>query len=567
MENPTRFIWFWTFWHWSRESCRVGALSHDSLYRFSGNWDAWFHHEASDQDLLAIAGIGRDQELQGQFVTWIFQRWSRQADLTGNRTLARFVITQLARVAPFDRWADFEKYRKDYGAQGVSAIILPQGSHGEAEDVHTVEALLLPDFGEGAAAKIGFEGFHADEKELAVSQQAVVNLLGGRSLSMLLAIWIFTGHRPYRRWLKKTIAAGWLTLAIIIALLRFGPEPGAQLAPLVGFASFLWGALVLFALTSLVSESFHLWREGRQWRGLLSQSKVWLRMDHELTLRGGSAGLPFSLNILLSLRRAYRTNKSRSWVWRNIFARLLTDSPSWAATGVITPHGRVNAVVLEPKLRACAQKPAIRHILTPKQRDAKSENLKRVDLALQRVKPTPRRSFSLRLGYAAGYSALRLHPCSHLTRAVMSLSRLTSAVHIALLPVTFAVTLALAIASHDMWCILRPPEAPLAIAASSPSPAFLRIGLQTAQPNYFKVLLESEYWVNRRAPVGPPGSPFDFPYAEIPLVRAARPTTGDADTDEGTVWVERRRLFLGREFQFGERVGRYSVSEFSRLHK
>jgi hypothetical protein len=354
---------------------------------------------------------------------------------------------------------------------------------------------------------------------------------------------------------------------VIIGLLRFGPEPGGRLAPLVGFAAFLWGALVLSALSTLAIESFQLWREGHQWRALLIRSKVWLRMDHDLTLKGGSAGLPFSLNILLSIRRAYRPGKCRSWIWRNVFARLLADSRSWAATGVITPHGRVDSVVLQPKLRACAQKPAIRNILTPKQHDAKLESLMRVDLALQRVKPTQSRSFSRRFGYAAGYSALRIHPCSYLTRAVTSLSGLTSAAHIALLPVTVAVTLALVIASHDMWCILRPPEPPLAIAASSPSPSFLRIGLQTTQPKYFKVLLESEYWVNRRAPVGAPASPFDVPYAEIPLVRAARPTTGDADTDEGTVWVERRRLFLGREFQFGERVGRYSVSDFSRLHK
>ena len=36
--------------------------------------------------------------------------------------------------------------------------------------------------------------------------------------------------------------------------------------------------------------------------------------------------------------------------------------------------------------------------------------------------------------------------------------------------------------------------------------------------------------------------------------------------EDGTVWVERRRRFLTREFAPGERVGRYSLSYLTRLH-
>jgi hypothetical protein len=51
--------------------------------------------------------------------------------------------------------------------------------------------------------------------------------------------------------------------------------------------------------------------------------------------------------------------------------------------------------------------------------------------------------------------------------------------------------------------------------------------------------------------------------AEIRLQRVARQTTDDEE--DGTVWIERRRWFLGREFTPGERVGRYSFSYVNRL--
>ena len=38
-----------------------------------------------------------------------------------------------------------------------------------------------------------------------------------------------------------------------------------------------------------------------------------------------------------------------------------------------------------------------------------------------------------------------------------------------------------------------------------------------------------------------------------------------SDEDDGTIWIERRRTFLTREFFPGERVGRYPLSYVSRL--
>jgi hypothetical protein len=45
--------------------------------------------------------------------------------------------------------------------------------------------------------------------------------------------------------------------------------------------------------------------------------------------------------------------------------------------------------------------------------------------------------------------------------------------------------------------------------------------------------------------------------------RLAGQQTGDGE--EGTIWIERRRHFLGREYTPGERVGRYSISYLNRL--
>jgi hypothetical protein len=49
-----------------------------------------------------------------------------------------------------------------------------------------------------------------------------------------------------------------------------------------------------------------------------------------------------------------------------------------------------------------------------------------------------------------------------------------------------------------------------------------------------------------------------IPRAELPLRRAAFQST--QLVEDGTVWVERRRRFLFREFDPGERVGQFFLS-------
>ena len=51
--------------------------------------------------------------------------------------------------------------------------------------------------------------------------------------------------------------------------------------------------------------------------------------------------------------------------------------------------------------------------------------------------------------------------------------------------------------------------------------------------------------------------------AEMRLSRHGRPST--IDERNGTVWIERRRKFLNREFQGGERIASYPLAHITGL--
>ena len=115
------FAWFWTFWHWSSESFRVGASLHSPLHGIGGLWDEWFQHEATDAERRAIDVVGADSRAQRRFVAWIVRRWGTEAQWLGHRPSARFVLGQIAHFPPFDRWATMERYRSRYGVAGGAA--------------------------------------------------------------------------------------------------------------------------------------------------------------------------------------------------------------------------------------------------------------------------------------------------------------------------------------------------------------------------------------------------------------------------------------------------------------
>src|SRR3984885_14272847 len=105
-----RFVWFWTFWHWSKESYQEGSLLFGPLQGIGSHWDEWFRHEASQSDKRAIEKIGESDELQREFIAWLLVKWAAETEFRENGLARHFVLNQLAQVPPFKHWKAFEKY-------------------------------------------------------------------------------------------------------------------------------------------------------------------------------------------------------------------------------------------------------------------------------------------------------------------------------------------------------------------------------------------------------------------------------------------------------------------------
>jgi hypothetical protein len=128
---------------------------------------------------------------------------------------------------------------------------------------------------------------------------------------------------------------------------------------------------------------------------------------------------------------------------------------------------------------------------------------------------------------------------------------------------TIAVSIIMLAALPDLGSVLHPPPAPMVVPPASPSPYELWVSLNTKCPEYFRVVLESDYWSNRRADVRLHTEVTPSVRAQIPFHRLTGMSA--ANEEDGVVWVERRRRFLTRDFLPGERVGRYTVPYLSHL--
>ena len=315
-ETGVSFVWFWTFWHWSKESYRAGALLDGPVHGMAGHWDEWYTHEATDAERRAIEDAGHSLDAQRRFISWLVRRWAADARWRDERPPARFVLGQLAGLAPFDGWSTFARYRTAWHVPGVSAVVLAEDSPGAPADVRKVEALCIPADPGVVAPSVVAEGFSVDASELRAMRAAVEGLLGGRSLALLVATWLAAGRRPYPRPLGALLALGWLVVAALAAWLLVGPDPGSRLHAVATTLALLWGALVAAGAGVAAVLATQAWRQGRAWRALLARSELRLRMDGGLTLIGGSAGLPFALNALLGVTRAGPRVRVRSWLWR-----------------------------------------------------------------------------------------------------------------------------------------------------------------------------------------------------------------------------------------------------------
>ena len=555
------FVWFWTFWHWSAEGFRSGALLRSPLQGIASHWDEWYKHEASESDRRAIQSIARSGFEQRRFVCWLARRWAREARWRNEMLPGRYVLAQLSHVAPFNDWTAFEKYRSTYAAPGIAAIVLNEESAGEATDVRRVEAVALPLDEDAAAGKIVPDGFHTDGGELSTARRAAMSLLNGQGLVVFLALWLVAGIRPYPRVLRVILAVGWLAVIGLMIRLLVGPDPGANLVILVATLFVLWASLVMTAVAVAAVLGFNAWRMGRELRERMEESQLHLRMSDGLSVQGGSAGLAFCLNDLLASYRSHPRVLRRSWLWERFFYRLRNASRNWAATGIVDHDGSVGHVVLEPKIRACLRNPAVTDILTPWQPEA-SQSL--IDKLGATTRSRLIQNSGMVPGFASARRRLRSHRCRHAAQSIIAVGEFASKSQLTAGVLGVAVSLVMLFALPDMRNVLDPPAAPKVVPPGSPSPYYIWVSLDTRRPDAFTAEFESEFWSNRRADVLAYGGADGSVRAEMRLNRSGRQST--TDEQNGTIWIERRQKFLTREFHSGERIATYPLSYITALH-
>lgn len=555
-------MWFWTFWQWSRESHRARATLLNPVQGVASHWDEWYRNEASENDRRQIEALSLDERKQRQFIAWLLRRWSRDVDWSGNRAVCRFVLSQLARVPPFDNWTSIARYRASYGRRGVAAVILRRPDVGEADDVRPMEAIVLPR-SQISESPVVAEGFKVSTEELVGPRSAALALLRGRGLLLFLGLWIAAGRRPESRGAQMALAAGWLTLTAVMAALAFAPgvEPliGTLAASLLG----LWALLVFRAVVTLVWTCFRAWRASRVWADRLEQGQLRFRMNGNLTLYGQSAGLPFCLNALLAVARCYPDPGRRSWLWQQCFTTAALRAHRWAATGAVRSDGRLRPVVMTPKLQASLAHPGINDLLTPPQREAGDAAVAHL---IENESPVPSSvaTQGITPGFAANRAHLRCHRSWHVAQSLIQFGGMISPRQAVANGCALVVSAFLIAALPGLRQILLPPPAPMAIASTGAPATHLRVELATHDPEAFSVSLESNYWANRRLALQPIPDRPGAGRVDFFMNRLSRPTT--RDEQDGVIWIERRLQLFGRQFAPGERVGRYTISYLNQLH-
>ncbi len=561
---PVSFVWFWSFWHWSTESFRVGESLRNPLQGIAGLWDEWYRHEASVAEQRAIARVGEDVRRQRQFMAWLVRRWAREAQWRGRTPHPRLVFGQLAHLPPFDRWAAMERYRTRYGVDGVHAVVLSEGSAGQPGDVRRVEALAYPADRAAPFPDVVAEGFRAESSELRAMRDAARSVLGGCGALRLIALWIVGGRRPYPHAFSILLSAGWASIVGVIGYLLIVSDPGRTFVVLATLLLALWIPLALIGVGVAAIVSLRTWREGKRLAVMATQVELRLRMQDGLTLVGGSAGLAFTLNAIGAVLRVRHSQEARSWLWEQVHRAMRHRGSMWAATGVVAPNGSVGAVALEPKVRACLAHERVQGLLTPRQRDVARAASARVSDHVPVPLPRYSRTSATgpQLGYAAARRSFRAIGCHHVSDAVMAIGGLSSRRQVMTNVVAVLASAAMLIALPDLGNVVLPPAAPIVVATAGSSPFHLAITLDSPAAEAFAVALESRFWANRRQVLQRTGG---VSRANIPLHRLSQRVQWELD--DGTLWVERRRGFLFRDYAPGERVGAYSLRYLNQLNR
>lgn len=537
-----RYHWFWSFWHWCREGHRTGMLLESPLEDLGSHWEEWYTHEAGDNEKAAIEAIAEDPQLQTGFIAWLEAVWQQEAFETTNHLVVPYVLGELHGLAPFSDWRALKAGALLPRELGVAAVVLAEGSQGEASDVRPLETLVLSERGRTRQGRSITKGFHIPPAELEHVRSAVESLFVGPARRRLFFRWWLTlsdEDRSWRGWLE---GCGWACVAGGVLLLLYGPDPGALLPGLaLGLVS-VWLYLVVAALFRVVRSWRRFSAAGRELADRLRTATIHFGMECALTVKGGSAGLAFGLGVLRAIGRAWPDVAGKSLVWMHFLGALQGTSSRWAATGVLTAEGALKPVQLGCKSDACARKETITDLLVPRSGIEEPKSLR---------------------GDKEGQVKVRVHRCSDLVDALTNVGRLKFGAGAVRLAFTATISLTVLAGLGDLVRIIFPPAEPAVTSPASPHPYSLWVTLDTSSPRFFQVVLESNVWANRRVDVKAHDSAPASVRAEIRLLR--RTDIPGRDLEEGLVWIERRPCFLFREFEPGERVGRYTLSYINRL--
>jgi hypothetical protein len=165
--------------------------------------------------------------------------------------------------------------------------------------------------------------------------------------------------------------------------------------------------------------------------------------------------------------------------------------------------------------------------------------------------------------FASEKPRLRTHRCRYTAQSILAVGNFISKPQLTANIFALALSAVMIVALPDIRNVLAPPPPPAVVQPTSPSPYYLWISLDTSRPEAFEAVLESGFWSNRHADVASYGGANGSVRAEMRLNRLGRQTS--TDEEDGTIWIVRRRKFLTREFQYGSRVGSYSLSHLTRL--
>ena len=274
---------------------------------------------------------------------------------------------------------------------------------------------------------------------------------------------------------------------------------------------------------------------------------------------GGSSGLAFCLNTLLATHRSHPYVSNRTWLWERFFRGLRGASQTWAATGIVDADGGRRARSAKPEDPRVSREPQCHRRADAMASRGTAERDRESRATTRPVQPTSLNG-GMVLGFASVQRKLRSHRCRHAAQSIMAVGDFSSRSQLTVNVLALAVSVVIALALGDIRNVTEPPLR----RESYPRLAFALLSVGQSRHRTARRF-------QGRARVrdsGPIVAPTSSPMAVLTRrcgrqIRLTRHGQYTIDERDGTVWIERRRTFLTREFQAGERIASYPFAHIT----